>query len=392
MTRKAATFFPLDDLDLAFLKKLKEKLIRFEYNQETIQSLLQSSWPYIYVDPLYLPVFKYLVKENTPTNLLISLFLLRTPLNSGPISALFSRDEIAAMSRMNILAVDPRGGRVRSKMAIYPFQDFFFFTDQGPVKRHHSVYHIGLDSFYLGEALAGMEGDSCLDLCCGSGFHAILASRRCAEVIGVDINPRAIQFARFNSIFNGVENVTFKAGNLYEPVRGRKFDLLLANPPFVAVPSGKKILYQDGGRLGDDFLEAILAGISKHLKPQGIGLVIAEIKKREHLSNEETLRLLAGNARLKILQIPIADGCTCSSCYSVGHCRSLLIRHDFQRYEKEVTQWYDNLRRSRITNVTLTLLCMKRWKGFRLVMPPADASQADIKRTVKYFSVFGNKS
>ena len=43
-----------------------------------------------------------------------------------------------------------------------------------------------------------------LDLGCGGGVQALLAARHAESVVGVDLNPRALAFARFNARLNGV--------------------------------------------------------------------------------------------------------------------------------------------------------------------------------------------
>ena len=83
-----------------------------------------------------------------------------------------------------------------------------------------------------------------------------MASRYAKEVIGVDLNPRAIRFARFNAQLNGVRNISFVQGNLYEPVKEQSFDTILANPPFVPSPK-RQIRFRDGGATGEEILEQL---------------------------------------------------------------------------------------------------------------------------------------
>jgi hypothetical protein len=64
-------------------------------------------------------------------------------------------------------------------------------------------------------------------------------------VTAADINPRAVAFAAFNAELNGLHNVTCVRGDLFAPVAGVRFDLILANPPFVISPDST-FLYRDG--------------------------------------------------------------------------------------------------------------------------------------------------
>src|SRR5207248_1145451 len=110
------------------------------------------------------------------------------------------------------------------------------FRLAGPAPREPVMY-LGGDSYALAYlAPAPPEGGRALDLCSGSGVHAILAALRgAARAIGVDVSPRAIAFARWNAALNGVaERCEFRRGDLYAPLRAEeedaRFDLILANP------------------------------------------------------------------------------------------------------------------------------------------------------------------
>jgi release factor glutamine methyltransferase len=78
-----------------------------------------------------------------------------------------------------------------------------------------------------------------LDLCTGSGCVAITLGkeRPTTRVLAVDLSPDALTVARENALRLGAVNVGFAEGDLFSPLkRGRdKFDLITANPPYIAV-------------------------------------------------------------------------------------------------------------------------------------------------------------
>jgi len=84
-----------------------------------------------------------------------------------------------------------------------------------------------------------------LDVGTGCGIQALLAARHAGRVTATDSNARALAFARFNAALNGVINVTFVEGDLFEPIAGERFDLVVANPPFVISPD-HDYQYRDG--------------------------------------------------------------------------------------------------------------------------------------------------
>lgn len=118
-----------------------------------------------------------------------------------------------------------------------------------------------------------------LDLCTGSGCVAIAAKKNAeCEMTATDVSREAIELAKENAGANGV-GIEFLAGSLFMPVRKRRFDIIVSNPPYI--PSGdiagldKEVkdyeprLALDGGQDGLDFYRDICASVKKHLKNGG---------------------------------------------------------------------------------------------------------------------------
>jgi ribosomal protein L3 glutamine methyltransferase len=165
---------------------------------------------------------------------------------------------------------------------------------------------------YLGEMLAGPlaeelfgagEGSlidapedvaSVLELCTGSGCLAILAALRfpAARIDAVDLSADALDVAERNVAEYGLsERVTLLKGDLLAPVKGRRYDLIIANPPYVAadVVSAFPPEYRAepemahlGGADGLDLVRRIVNGAKAHLNPGG-GLLCEIGEDRELL-------------------------------------------------------------------------------------------------------------
>ncbi|MBL8173357.1 MAG: methyltransferase, partial [Bryobacterales bacterium] len=76
---------------------------------------------------------------------------------------------------------------------------------------------------------------SAFDLGCGAGTLALLLARDADRVVGSDINARAVAMAQANAALNGIGNAEFVTGDMYAPVEGQRFDLLLSQPPYYPV-------------------------------------------------------------------------------------------------------------------------------------------------------------
>ena len=88
-------------------------------------------------------------------------------------------------------------------------------------------------------ALARLTADRAarvVDLGTGSGAVAlaIAASRRRAQVIGTDISTAALALAQRNAARLSIDNVSFVASDWFAALAGQRFDLIVANPPYVA--------------------------------------------------------------------------------------------------------------------------------------------------------------
>ncbi len=130
------------------------------------------------------------------------------------------------------------------------------------------VHAPGASSLELAARIPDCAGKSVLDLGCGTGLFAVVAAKRGArEAWATDVSPEAAACAERNATRNGVA-VRGSVGDLFEPVRGRRFDLIVTNPPQTPAPDaawGPKFGGEDGLR----FFERILREASDHLEENG---------------------------------------------------------------------------------------------------------------------------
>lgn len=116
-----------------------------------------------------------------------------------------------------------------------------------------------------------------LDLGCGAGAAALALATRGQVVIATDINPRAIVFTQINALLNGFDNIDPRVGDMFAPVAGETFDLVVSQPPFVPRPEGAAaatFLY--GGPRGDELPLRLLRELAPHLAPGGRAVVLID--------------------------------------------------------------------------------------------------------------------
>lgn len=157
-----------------------------------------------------------------------------------------------------------------------------------------------------------------LDLGTGSGAIAlaIASERPHARVIATDVSADALTVACRNAERLALGNVSFESGDWYQPVGAMHFDLIVANPPYVAAHDGA--LQADGvvaeprlaltpGPRGLEAIEYIAAHAGAHLRPGGWLAVehgaeqaaaVTALFSKHGLSTIRSLRDLAGHDRV----------------------------------------------------------------------------------------------
>jgi ribosomal protein L3 glutamine methyltransferase len=203
----------------------------------------------------------------------------------------FATARVAAHEARSILDVIAR--RVGSgKPAAYLVNKIYmrglpFYVDERVIVPRSFIGEL-LDSHFVGR---DGEGPSLIDdantienvveLCTGSGCLAILAAHAFpnAEIDAVDISKDALAVAARNVADFGLgDRVMLHRGDLYAPVANKRYDLIIANPPYVDAEGMADLprecraepkLAFDGGADGLDVIRRILDQAAQHLTAEG---------------------------------------------------------------------------------------------------------------------------
>ena len=123
----------------------------------------------------------------------------------------------------------------------------------------------------LDGALIGAN-DEVLDMGTGSGVCAVFAARHARRVVAVDINAAAARCASINAQLNRLEDkIEARHGDLFEPVAGQRFDVILFNPPF---RRGEPRNDRDRAWRSVGVAERFADGLDRHLKRAGCALLL----------------------------------------------------------------------------------------------------------------------
>jgi SAM-dependent methyltransferase len=202
----------------------------------------------------------------TPTPLTHERFLQRftTPLAkdlrgvfgwSMPFDhALLPADELTALEQAGI--VEQEGLLWRSTVRWSSLGGLLFAHSAYPTTHADSIF-FGPDSYRFAQMIEAHLQQHfepirrVVDIGCGAGVGALIVARarHDAQVLAVDINPRALRLSAVNAELAGVSNVTVYHSDILSSVEGQ-FDLIIANPPYMN-DSQQRAYRHGGGALGE---------------------------------------------------------------------------------------------------------------------------------------------
>ena len=194
---------------------------------------------------------------------------------------------------------------------IWIYKNTVLVTDPPDSQRFDAVLPLCHENRFLVEHMDVPADGTVLDLCTGSGVLAVFAAQKALDVVGVDINPRAIEFAKLNSQLNALDHKTeWMVGDLFEPVKGRRFDAILANPPFEPTQIDRtNYLHSDGGEDGLTVIRKIISQVPEYLAGHGSFQMMAWLSPQS-VSAVDGLRAFFGADRVVVRSLfafPLAD-------------------------------------------------------------------------------------
>jgi carbamoyltransferase len=260
------------------LETLRARLESNGYSQANVRRCVGK--PIQDIEPTELPYLDRFGLARDELGDLIRLFLIRGTLEEERVRFLLGSEGFELLVSLRLIV--RRDDDWASSVDLFPIDGLLIATDhryqilESDHLDEEPVMYLGRDSVGLVQVAPRSASHRHLDLCTGSGVQALTACGYADEVVGVDRNPRAIRFARFNAELNGLECVHFHLGDLYGPVQGERFDSITANPPFVPSPVGN-LAFRDGGADGEEVLRRIVQEAAEHLEPRGRLSIVTDL-------------------------------------------------------------------------------------------------------------------
>lgn len=265
-------------------------------------------------------------------------------------------DELEAAT---VAARGPEG--VRATVRVEEYEGLLVASDRNDAHPAEDyVLEVGPSTRQAAALTVRKQVDRALDLCSGNGVQALLLRAHAARVIGTEISPRAVGFARFNAELNEEDGIDWRLGNLLEPVEGESFGVVTCNPPFVIGP-GREPLYRDGRAHADEFSRAAAVGSAQVLEEGGFATVVCNwVSRRDEPWHETPERWLdESGCDLLLLRLSSDDALD----YAAGWSSGVLQREGQSEYVAAVERHRDHLRQLGAEAVTAGVIVLRRRTG-----------------------------
>ena len=251
------------------IARLRKTLSSVGYTGEAVRGLLG--------DDAYqgrardLPVHLRRLTGSIPAETAIRLFFLGTPVPVDELEHALS--PLGGDELVDLGVVEPVEEGLRATVRLVPHMELLLAGNRYPDEIPSGapadyVATVTAPSAILASLTVRTPVRTALDLGTGSGIQAIWAARHSERVVAVDVNRKALNLAAFNARLNGITNIEFREGDLFEPVAGERFDLVLCNAPYVVSPD-TRYMYRDGGVTSDGFSERLVREAPEHLAEGG---------------------------------------------------------------------------------------------------------------------------
>jgi SAM-dependent methyltransferase len=268
---------PLADLSDATCAALLDRLAATSNAEEVVQEM-EGIAAGLFGGEARPIIYHALARRQDAAGIVARLFAFDDAVDEPAVLTVLGDRVTAALLDAGVLTRDvDREGALRCPFRLRPFEGLWLLADE-PGAGRDAVMPAAGTTRQLTSVMPPTIAEHVLDIGCGPGSLALVAAQRGAPgVVGTDANARAIDLARFNARLNNVAHTEFLVGDLVAPVDGRRFGLVVAQPPFVIQPPGARVVtFLHGGPSGDELALRLVAAVPSVLAPGGRALVLME--------------------------------------------------------------------------------------------------------------------
>ncbi|WP_022881058.1 DUF7059 domain-containing protein [Gryllotalpicola ginsengisoli] len=309
--------------------------------------------------------------ELSAAGTLAWLFVLGLQVSEAELEGALPRTGVRGALGLGLVAAEA-SDRLRPLVDLRPYAftdgvgsaQWWVSSDLGELALGHAleadhVLGIGGASSTLSGLIVPRPARRALDLGTGCGIQAMHVARYAGSVVATDISPRALEYAAFNAALNGIGNIEFLLGSLFDPVAGERFDHIVSNPPFVITPRVEEVPeyeYRDGGFAGDELVERVVRETGAHLEPGGIAQLLGNWEYRAGADGLDRVRRWTEGLDAWVVERELQD----APQYAETWIRDGGTRPGDAAYERWYAAWLDDFARRDVDYVGFGYLTLRR--------------------------------
>jgi methylase of polypeptide subunit release factors len=261
---------PLAVPDASTLAALRAALQQASYTERDVAAALGSRPPLARTREA---VYRLRLAETGHLGTLICLFRLGERVPRDAAADALAPAELDALLTAGFLT--EHDGQIAAAIELSPSLGLVVAHDRNDAARRAPPWHVmfGAASRTLAALTIRRRVRTALDIGTGTGIQALLAARHAERVVATDVSERALRFARVNAALNGIDNVEWRQGDLFEPVANERFGLIVSNPPFVISPD-TNVMFRDSPLPRDEVSGFVVAAAGEHLEDGGHATVL----------------------------------------------------------------------------------------------------------------------
>ncbi|MEU8117648.1 class I SAM-dependent methyltransferase [Spirillospora sp. NPDC049024] len=299
---------------------------------------------------------------GSPVEVLTRLFWLQVPVPEDAVAV----DDLVAAG-----LAEASGGEVRALVRVEPLEavdgdghagyavsDLKVRPGDGRVPADDHVVGTGGASANLAQLVVHRPVDNVLDLGTGCGVQAVHVAGRSpgGRITATDVNPRSLELAAMSFALSGVDGAELLRGSLLEPVQGRRFDLIVSNPPFVVAPPGdRRFTYRESGMAGDDFCRRLVQSASRYLNDGGYCQLLANWLHVDGVPWEERVGAWVDGCDAWIVQRDVQDPAEYAELWLRDSCEA-----GTPEYRARYEAWLDHFERENVTGIGFGWITLRR--------------------------------
>lgn len=282
-------------------RRLHQRLKAIGLNERAVDEVIApgKSMP----RPLQGPTLKWRARKvTTPAGWAMRMFVMHDPVDEREARLAFGDIPLELLLEAGL--AQKTDGRVVSPFNMSIGDDLFIVCDDLSHGGEAAMGPGATTSAIARAAVPPTKVKKLLDVGCGAGSAALLLASFAEVVVATDISARAVAITKINAMFNGIDNLEATVGDLFAPVKGEQFDVIVSQPPFVPnATSNDSTTYLHGGARGDELPLRLLSQVEPVLAPGGRAFILVDWPVIDDEPLEDRVRAVVPSTDLDVLLV-----------------------------------------------------------------------------------------